>query len=73
MPWDIPVTFKCAEEHNFQVLPIKAYWAGPGNYILENYNILVETRFTTSKTKLDILYSKLGTRVASRVAKRLKT
>ena len=31
----------------------------PGHNILELYNILVEIRFTTSKTKLDIQYSKL--------------
>ena len=36
------------------------------------YNILVQVWFTTSKTKLDMKYSKLGIKVASRVAKRLK-
>ena len=45
----------------------------PGHNILELYNILVKIRFTSSKTKLDIQYSKLGTRVTSRVAERLKT
>ena len=35
--------------------------------ILELYNALIQTRLTTSKTKRDIYYSKLGTRVASRV------
>ena len=40
--------------------------------IFELYNVLIQTRLTTSKTKRDILYSKLGTRVASQVAKRLK-
>ena len=35
--------------------------------MLEFYNILVEIRFTTSKTKLDIQYSKLGARVAERL------
>ena len=44
----------------------------PGYNILELHNILVKIRFTTSKTKLDIWYSKLGTRAASRVAERLK-
>ena len=44
-----------------------------GYNILELYNILVKIRFTTSKRKLDISYSKLGIRVASRVTKRLKT
>ena len=39
-----------------------------GHNILELYNILVQVRFTTSKTKLDIWYSKLSIRVASRVA-----
>ena len=43
----------------------------PGHNILELYNILVQIRFTTSKTKLDN-YSKLGIRVASGVAERLK-
>ena len=31
-----------------------------GHDILEPYNILTQVRFTTSKTKLDIWYSKLG-------------
>ena len=37
-----------------------------GHNILELYNILVPIRFATSKRKLDILYSKLGIRVAER-------
>ena len=45
----------------------------PGHNILKLYNILVKIRFTTSKTKFDAQYSKLGTRVASRVAERLET
>ena len=45
----------------------------PGHNILELYSVLVQVRFTTSKTKLDVFYSKLGIRVASRAAKRLKT
>ena len=45
----------------------------PGHNILELYNILVQIRFTTSKKKLDIYYSKLGMRVASRITERLKT
>ena len=45
----------------------------PGHNILVLYNSLVEIQFNTSKTKLDILYSKLGIRVASRVPERLKT
>ena len=45
----------------------------PGHNILELYNILLQIRFTTSKTKFDIQYRKLGIRVASRVAERLKT
>ena len=44
-----------------------------GHNILELYNALVQIRFATSKTKLDIEYNKLGIRVASRVAKQLKT
>ena len=40
--------------------------------ILELCNVLVQIRFTTSKTKRDIQYSKLSIRVASRVAERLK-
>ena len=39
-----------------------------GHNILELYNILVQVRFTTSKTKLDIWDRKLSIRVASRVA-----
>ena len=44
-----------------------------GHSILEFYSVLVQVRFTASKTKLDIWYNKLGKRVASRVTKRLKT
>ena len=43
-----------------------------GHNILELYNVLIQTRLTTSKTKGDIYYGKLGIRVASRVAERLK-
>ena len=43
-----------------------------GHNILEPYNVLVQIRLTTSKTKRAIQYSKLGVRVASRVAERLK-
>ena len=35
--------------------------------ILELYNVLIQTRLTTSKTKRDVYYCKLGIRVASRV------
>ena len=45
----------------------------PDHNILELYNILVQVRFNTSKTELDIQYSKLGKRVGSRVAERFKT
>ena len=38
-----------------------------GYDILELHNILVQIQFTTSKTKLDIQYSKLVTRVAERL------
>ena len=44
-----------------------------GHNILELFNVLTQTRLTTSKTKRDGQYSKLDVRVASRVAKRLKT
>ena len=39
----------------------------PGHKILVLYNILVQVRFTISKTKLNNCYSKLGIRVVSRV------
>ena len=45
----------------------------PGHNVSELYNILVQFRFTKSKTKLNIKYRKLSIRVASRVAERLKT
>ena len=32
-----------------------------GHNILELYNVLIQTQLTTSKTKRDIYYSKLGT------------
>ena len=40
---------------------------------MEFYNILVKIRFTTSKTKLDIRYSKLGIPVTLQVTEQLKT
>ena len=43
-----------------------------GHNILKLYDVLVQTQLTTSKTKLDMYYSKLGIRVASRVPERLK-
>ena len=42
-----------------------------GHNILELYNVLVKIRLTTSKTKRDIQYSKLGIRVTSRIAEQL--
>ena len=68
-------------EHFFQILKssLEVYRAkrkfsdNLGHNILELYNILVQSRFTTSKRKFDIQYSKLGIRVASIVVKRLKT
>ena len=44
-----------------------------GHNILELYNVLVQIRLTTSKTRIDIQYSKLGIQVASPVAERLRT
>ena len=44
-----------------------------GHNIFELYNVLVQIQLTTSKTKRDTYYSKLSIRVASRVAKQLKT
>ena len=38
-----------------------------GHNILGLYNVLVQIRLTTSKTKHDIYYSKLGIRVAERL------
>ena len=43
-----------------------------GDNILELYNVLVQIRLTTSKTKRDIKYSKHGIRVAERVVKQLR-
>ena len=45
----------------------------PGHNILELYNVLVQIQLTTSKTKRDIQYIKLGIRAPSGVAERLKT
>ena len=39
-----------------------------GHNILELCNVLIQTQLTTNKTKRVIWYSKLGIRVASRVA-----
>ena len=45
----------------------------PGHNTLTFFNNLAQARIATSKTILDIYHDKLGTRVASRVAKQLKT
>ena len=45
----------------------------PGHNIWALFNNLAQVGIATSKTMLDIQYNKLGTRVASRVAERLKT
>ena len=44
-----------------------------GHNILELYNVLIQTGLTTSKKTRDIWYRKLGIRVISRVAERLKS
>ena len=44
----------------------------PGHNILELFNNLVQARIVTSTATLDIQYCKLNTRVASRVAERLR-
>ena len=44
----------------------------PGDDIFKLCNILVQARFPASKTKLDVQYNKLGMRVSSRNAERLK-
>ena len=66
---------KKVNENHHRILHIRIFELvyNPGHNILELYNILVKIRFTTSKTKLDIWHSKVGTRVAPRVAERLKT
>ena len=43
----------------------------PHYNIFELYNVLVQVRFTTSKTKLEIQYDKLDIRVVSRVNEQL--
>ena len=45
----------------------------PCHNILELYKFLVKIRFATRKTKLDILYSKLGIQVPSQVVECLNT
>ena len=44
----------------------------PGQNILGHYNVLVQVRFPTSKTKLDMWYKKIGIKVVSRLATRPK-
>ena len=39
---------------------------------MELYNVLVQIQFTTSKAKRGMQHSKLGIRVASRVAEQIK-
>ena len=43
-----------------------------GHNILELYNVVIQTRLATSKTRLDNQEKKLGTGDASRAAERLK-
>ena len=45
----------------------------PCHNIFELYSVLVQARFATSKTKLDIQYNKLGIRVAARLVEQLST
>ena len=59
---------------NLKVQRAKRNFSGTlGHKILELYNVLVQIRFTTSKTKRYIQYRKLGTRANLLVAKRLKS
>ena len=44
----------------------------PAQNILALFNTLADVLIPTNKTILDIQYNKLGTRVASRVAERLR-
>ena len=55
------------------ILVLGSYTYNAGHNILELYNGLIQVRVNTSKTKLNIQYNKLGIRVASLVAERLKT
>ena len=55
------------------ILVLGSYTCNAGHNILELYNGLIQVRVNTSKTKLNIQYNKLGIRVASLVAERLKT
>ena len=58
---------------NVRVQKKKKFYENFFYNILEIYNISIQVRLTTSKTKLDIQYSKLCIRVDSGVAKQLKT
>ena len=52
---------------------MKSISCNPVHNILELYSVLVQVRCATSKAKLDLYYNKLGIRVTSRAAERLKT
>ena len=43
-----------------------------GHNILEFYNILVQSQFATSETKIDIGYNKIGLRVAEELKRDLR-
>ena len=60
-------------EWNDRLKITSEYTYNLGHNILELCNALVQIRLTTSKTQHDIWYSKVGIRVASRVAEWLKT
>ena len=67
-------TFFQIVEPSLEVWRVKEKFSeNPSVNILALFENLIQVGVATSKTTLDIYYNKLGTRVASRVAKRLKT
>ena len=70
----IPSCFKMNCNHwNSMLLQCVNSYYNPGHNILILFNNLAQVWITTSKTILDTWHNKRGTRVASRVAERLKT
>ena len=63
MEYTIQLQYNCLRQ--FLTFSLETY--NLGHNILELYNVLIQARLTTSKTKRDIQYSKLGIRVAERL------
>ena len=58
--------------HDLSAIQYHISFYNLGHNILELYNVLIQIRLTTSKTKCNIYYSKLGIQLDSQATERLK-